>query len=141
MGDGLTHLIRPVFGGGQDHAARTRTEVFEFYDVRSLLFQDVLPDDPKISRPVLDEDRNVRGPTDNELHALGPIHQPPPIVPQYLHRQPGSPERPHGVLEDRAFRNCDPEPPHESTFLATSAALKISNSSPERASFRPSEAG
>src|SRR5215213_8180317 len=80
VADGPTHVFGPGFGGGQDHAAFSRSKVLELYHVEPMLLEHVLPDDADVGGPVLDEDGHVGGPADNELGIPGRVDEPPPVL-------------------------------------------------------------
>src|SRR5918998_2025163 len=50
VGDGSLYFLGSTLRRGQDHAARPGPEVPELHDVRPLLLEDVLADDPDVSR-------------------------------------------------------------------------------------------
>src|SRR5215207_2515715 len=141
--DGPEYLLRPLLGGGQDHPARAGSEVPELHDVRPLLLEYVLADYPDVRRPVLDEDRHVRGTAHDELGLLAPVEEPASVVPQHLHRQPRPTERHEGIFEDRTLRYRHPQPAQGRTLPATASHGISSNSPPGSAgaSLRPSGAG
>src|SRR3954468_15760041 len=67
VADGPSHILGPGLWGGQDHAALAGAEVLELHHIKLVLLENVLTDDADVGGPVLDENRYVRRPADDEL--------------------------------------------------------------------------
>src|SRR5215210_759788 len=152
VSDSLADLGRLLGRSSQDHAAPPGPEILELHDVRLLLLKDVLADDADVRRPVLDVDRHVGRPADDEPCTLGLVGELAAVLPQDVHRQPGPAQSSQGVLEDGPLRHRHPQqvaprahrrapsgvPP--STLPATSSIFTASKRAPGcvGASFAPS---
>src|SRR5918998_1537696 len=123
-----------------DEAISSRTT--RSFSRRVLLVEHVLANDPDVRGPVLDKDGHVGGPADYELGPLGPVEQPPPVLPQDPDGHPGRPQSQERVLEDGPLRDSHPQAPHASTRPATASGTKISGSPPSAvAGLMPSPPG
>src|SRR5829696_6411846 len=101
--------IRDLFRRGrQYHTTPPRSQVPQLHHVRLLLLQHILAHDADVRRPVLYEDRHVRGPAHDKLRLASLVDQLAAVLPQHLHRQPGPLERPQSVLKDGALRHRHP---------------------------------